>query len=191
MIVLGADPGKGSGGIVVLEDRAKVLAWVGWSELKGGRVKVCGACGGFTSSGEAPIGDMYRGIMWHLDYSRPPDRYAIEEVRAIGNANTVVLIEHAGMLQQAIRQEFGFEGEFVRTWANQWRKRQLGLGRVSADAAERYAIERAAIEMDWTSAPLEVPNAEMRGAISEAAFIARDATPKAKAVEEYVQDWME
>lgn len=185
--VVGVDPGAETGAVVWLApDGRAVRHWWAW-ERQGGAHDRCSYRLRDAVEAEMPgfaFPELLDHIALHLrEMGAAPARLVVEGLfiparltregkTSPGNVGALFLSAGAAL------QAFGFLSyarEPHRPTAAVWRSRQLGrgAGRLNAEAAEALAVERAEVAFAWPGSLRWLTAAE-RGAVAEAAWMARD-----------------
>lgn len=192
---LGVDPGARSGAAVVLApDGRAVLGWWAWQEMPPRcrrRVRLRSWLGADTHG--LRLLDALRLIRAGIEAIPGIDsvilRLSLEGlfIPAILKKDGKTSPGEVGALHEAAGIALGVLGPLdpdrdpLRPLASEWRRRQLGIAGASAELAERVAVQRAALAFVWPRpdlpgdpAGLDWLTAVERGAVGEAAWIARD-----------------
>jgi len=184
--ILGVDPGRSNGAAVLLTAHNEVAAWWTWCLMarKDGPVwrvsqGLTGDCDNVAAMWE--VGDLISGqLIYDGMTNQPIAKLSLEGLfvprlrrgKPVNPQSVIPLAEAAGELVGGLRMTPAH-----RPLATEWRSRQLGLRRgTSADAAEAAAVRMAPHAFTWPKdAGIEAaPTKAERGALAEAAYIARD-----------------
>lgn len=151
---------------------AQVLDWLVWWTQ--GEMRFRGAYGFGSATGLSSNVRLWAQSGGHAGY-----RLAVEGLRAYpGKSNHQAMLKlayAAGEVSGVLRP--GSEGELMRPLSTTWRPMVLGLPqRCKAADAEAYAVKMAPGLFTWTARWPEDLRKDARGALAEAACIARWGT---------------
>lgn len=177
--VLGIDPGNNSGAAVLLSKHDNVVAWWTWKRLIRKAGDVCRVdCSDGNAVCLAHMWEIGDTIARYLSEKNLAPTFALERLfvprprrgqRPVNPQSVIPLAEARGELIGGLRMRPTHE-----PLATDWRWRQLSLpNRTRHDAAEQAAINCARHAFTWPKASAPQTKAE-KGALAEAAFIARD-----------------
>ena len=166
---IGVDPGTRDGACVLMRG-AEVIDWLVWWTQDGLRAR---------DSRGAVVGDTVPRMVNAWLGGFDGYRLAVEGLRAYpGKSNHQAMLALAyGAGEVGGVLSLGSFGETMRPLASEWRAMVLGLGqRVSATPAEAHAVRVAPALFTWTARWPEDMRKDARGALAEAACIARWGT---------------
>lgn len=176
-VVLGVDPGAGSGALAVVDvDARRVLGWWAYLEVAAG-ARARGYYDGKPLAWEAASLTRLAAVVAPLALRLLPSVLVLEGLFQARRSGLLVLAESAGIWRGLLEPGLweygdGSPGLVRRPPAAAWRAEVLGLGpRTDADRAEETAVRWARKHLSWEHLPDGLTRVE-EGAVCEAACMA-------------------